>query len=134
MGLYDRYILPPLIDALCSTKPIGKQRAKIVPAASGVVLELGFGAGANLAYYDPAKVTRLFALEPSPGMLARAQEKAAAAPFEVEILQETAEALSLGAASVDTVLVTYSLCTIPDGLGALPPDAGHTRHRPRRRL
>ena len=119
MGLYERYILPPLIGMACGAKPIRKQREKIVPLASGVVLELGFGTGLNLAHYDPAKVSRVIALEPSPGMLVRARRAAAGAPAPVEILAETAEALSLGAQSVDTVLVTYSLCTIPDPVAAL---------------
>jgi len=96
-----------------------KQRAKIVPQAEGVVLELGFGSGLNLPHYDARKVQRLIALEPSAGMLARAKDKAAAAPFPVDVLPETAEALSLREASVDTVLVTYSLCTIPDPVSAL---------------
>ncbi len=119
MSFYDRYILPPLINLACSTSAIARQRARIVPQASGVVLELGFGSGLNLPHYAAAKVTRLYALEPSAGMLARARARASAAPFPVEVLPETAETLSLGEASVDTVLVTYSLCTIPDPVAAL---------------
>jgi SAM-dependent methyltransferase len=119
MGFYDRYIAPPLINCFCGKAAIAKQRQKIVPLAEGVVLELGFGAGLNLPHYDRAKVTRLFALEPAAGMLARARKVAAHSDLPVEILPETAEALSLPAASVDTVLVTYSLCTIPDTKAAL---------------
>ncbi|HZK99730.1 MAG TPA: class I SAM-dependent methyltransferase [Caulobacteraceae bacterium] len=119
MGLYERYLLPPLLGLACGAKPIRKQREKIVPRAQGVVLELGFGAGLNLPHYDRAKVTRVFALEPAAGMLARARKAAAASDLPVEILAERAEALSLPAASVDTVLVTYSLCTIPDAVAAL---------------
>lgn len=119
MGFYDRYILPPLIDLACGARPIALQRAKLVPAAAGVVLELGFGSGHNLPHYDRSKVTRLYALEPSPGMLARARRKAAGVDLPVEILAETAETLSLRPASVDTVVVTYSLCTIPDPEAAL---------------
>lgn len=119
MGFYDRYILPKLLDAACSARPIERQRAKIVPQAEGVVLELGFGSGLNLPYYNAGKVSRLYALEPSQGMLARAKAKAAEAAFPIDVLPETAEALSLGEATVDTVLVTYSLCTIPDPVSAL---------------
>ena len=119
MGLYDRYILPGLINAACSARPINRQRMKIVPQAEGVVLELGFGSGLNLPFYDAAKVTRLIALEPSKGMLAKAEDKAKEAKFPVDVLAETAEKLSLDDASVDTVLVTYSLCTIPDPVSAL---------------
>jgi len=119
MGFYDRYIVPPLIGLACGAKPIRKQREKIVPLAEGVVLELGFGTGLNLPHYDFSKVARVFALEPSEGMLRRARKAAAKSGAPVEILAETAEALSLGPASVDTVLVTYSLCTIPDARAAL---------------
>ena len=119
MGLYERYVVPPLISMACGAKPIRKQREKVVPLAEGVVLELGFGSGHNLEHYDRAKVTKLFALEPAAGMLVRARKVAAASDLPVEILAETAEALSLPAGSVDTVVVTYSLCTIPDGVAAL---------------
>jgi ubiquinone/menaquinone biosynthesis C-methylase UbiE len=119
MGFYDRYILPPLINMACGAVAIGRQRERLVPRAGGVVLELGFGSGLNLAHYDRAKVQRLYALEPSAGMLVRARKLAAISDLDVEILAETAEALSLAAGTVDTVLVTYSLCTIPDPLGAL---------------
>lgn len=119
MGLYSRYIVPGLVHLACSAPPIRRQREKVVPHAEGVVLELGFGSGLNLAHYDPAKVTRLFALEPEPGMLARARKAARGAPVPVDILPETAEALSLGPASVDTVVLTYALCTIPDPIAAL---------------
>jgi SAM-dependent methyltransferase len=119
MGLYDRYILPPLINLACGGKPIDRQRAKVVPEASGVVLELGFGTGLNLPHYDRHKVTRLYGLEPSAGMLVRARKAAAACGLPVDVLAETAEALSLGPACVDTVVVTYSLCTIPDPTSAL---------------
>ena len=119
MGLWDRYVVPPLITLACGANPISHQRRKIVPLAQGTVLELGFGSGLNLPHYDRAKVSRLFALEPAPGMLKRARKTAASAEFPVEILPETAEALSLPTGSVDTVLVTYSLCTIPDPVTAL---------------
>jgi SAM-dependent methyltransferase len=119
MGFYERYILPPLINCACGAKPITRQRQKIVPKAEGVVLELGFGGGLNLPFYDRAHVRKIYALEPEPGMLARARKQAAHAPVPVEILPERAEALSLPDASVDTVLVTYALCTIPDPVAAL---------------
>ncbi|HET9160618.1 MAG TPA: class I SAM-dependent methyltransferase, partial [Caulobacteraceae bacterium] len=96
-----------------------KQREKVTPLAEGVVLELGFGSGLNLPHYDRARIKQLIALEPAPGMLARAEKAAAVASFPVSILPEKAEALSLPPASVDTVLVTFSLCTIPDPVTAL---------------
>ena len=68
MGLYDRYILPVVLNAAMSTKPIRYQRKKVVPRAQGRVLEIGFGAGHNLPFYDASKVTHLWALEPSKEM------------------------------------------------------------------
>lgn len=119
MNLYERFLLPTLVTGACSCSPIDKQRQKIVPGAEGVVLELGFGAGLNLPHYDVSKVRKLYALEPSPGMVKRARRAVALSPIDVEILAETAESLSLDPNSVDTVLVTYSLCTIPDAVTAL---------------
>ncbi len=119
MSFYSRYILPAMIDCACGTKPIRYQRRKIVPRAAGIVLELGFGSGLNLPFYDAAKVTRIFALEPEAGMLARARKQARSANIQIDIIPEKAEEISLPSASVDTVLVTYSLCTIPDAAAAL---------------
>jgi ubiquinone/menaquinone biosynthesis C-methylase UbiE len=119
MNLYERILLPALVTGACSCSPIDKQRQKIVPAAEGVVLELGFGAGLNLPHYDASKVRKLYALEPSLGMVKRARDRVRNAPFEVEMLTETAENMSLEARSVDTVVVTYSLCTIPGAVSAL---------------
>lgn len=132
MNLWERYVVPPLIAMACGARPIEYQRRKVVPLAEGRVLELGFGSGLNLPHYDPGKVSRLFALEPAPGMLVRARKAAAHAPVPVEILPEKAEDLSIGAASVDTVVVTFSLCTIPDPVSAL--NAARKALRPGGRL
>jgi SAM-dependent methyltransferase len=119
MNLYERFILPRLINASCSCSPVTKQRLKIVPEAEGIVLELGFGSGLNLPHYDASKVRKLYALEPAPGMLVKAKKAVRDAPFAVEVLPERAEAMSPAPQSVDTVLVTYSLCSIPDAVAAL---------------
>lgn len=119
MGFYDRHILPRLIGAACAQPDFDRQRRRVVPQAEGVVLELGFGTGLNLPYYDPAKVKRLYALEPSEGMLARARHAAVGSAVPVEVLPEPAERLSLPDGSVDTVVTTYCLCTIPDVRSAL---------------
>jgi ubiquinone/menaquinone biosynthesis C-methylase UbiE len=119
MGFYDRHILPRLIGAACAQPDIDAQRRKVVPHAEGVVLELGFGTGLNLPHYDPTKVTRLYALEPAEGMLSRARHAAQASPVPIDILPEPAERLSLPERSIDTVVTTYCLCTIPDVAAAL---------------
>lgn len=119
MGLYSRYVLPTIVTCGCRSPGITAQRRLVVPRAKGVVLELGFGAGLNLPFYDPGKVSRVYGLEPEPGMLARARGRAAKAATPVTILPEPAERMSLPDHSVDTVLVTFSLCTIPDVAAAL---------------
>jgi ubiquinone/menaquinone biosynthesis C-methylase UbiE len=119
MGFYDKHILPPLLGAMMGTKPIRYQRRKVVPRAEGRVLEIGFGAGHNLPFYDAAKVSHLWALEPSKEMRARAAERVAASPLDIEFLDLPGEEIPLEDEAADTVLVTYTLCTIPDVMRAL---------------
>jgi ubiquinone/menaquinone biosynthesis C-methylase UbiE len=119
MGFYSRHIMPTVVACGCSLPPITKLRRTIVPQAEGVVLELGLGSGLNLPLYDPAKVSRVFGLEPEAAMLAKSHRRAARSAIPVTVLPEGAEAVSLEAASVDTVLVTFSLCTIPEVAAAL---------------
>jgi ubiquinone/menaquinone biosynthesis C-methylase UbiE len=114
MGFYDRHILPRLLNAAMSAKPITYQRRKVVPRAEGRVLEIGFGAGHNLPFYDAAKVTHLWALEPAKEMRELAAERVAASPIALEFLDLPGEQIPLDSESADTVLVTYTLCTIPD--------------------
>lgn len=119
MSFYEERILPHLITAACSTRPNQKQREKIVPLAEGDVLEIGFGSGLNLPFYDAAKVRRIRALEPSVGMRRKAAPQVEASGIDLEFIDLPGEQIPLDDASVDTVLVTYSLCTIPDAVQAL---------------
>lgn len=119
MSFYENHILPRLIGCACGTKPIAKQREKIVPLCTGRVLEIGMGTGHNLAFYDPDKVDFVFGLEPSAAMLERARPLAEKMSFPVEFLSLPGEEIPLDDNSVDTVLLTYTLCTIPDPLTAL---------------
>ena len=119
MGFYSRHILPRLLDTAMSAKPITYQRKKVVPRAEGRVLEIGFGAGHNLPYYDAAKVERIWALEPAAEMRARSAERAAASPIPLEYLGLPGEQIPLDADAADTILITYTLCTIPDVMKAL---------------
>lgn len=118
MGLYSRYVAPWLVDCACGTKPIAYQRRKIIPQASGVVLEIGAGGGRNFALYDRDKVERVIALEPDAAMVKRGRERVPDG-LKLDWLQRGAEAAGLAPGSVDTIVTTYTLCTIPDAVGAL---------------
>lgn len=119
MGFYDRHVLPRLLDVACGAPPIMKQRDKIVPGASGRVLEVGVGTGHNLPLYDAERVELVWALEPSHDMRARALRNERACPVEVHWLDLPGERIPLSDASVDTVVMTYTLCTIPGWEAAL---------------
>lgn len=119
MGFYQRHCVPLVIDFACGLKPVAKQREKIVPKAQGRILEVGIGSGLNLPYYDPAKVERVFGLEPDPHIRKRAMKRLKGIPFDVEFLDLPGEEIPLEDKSVDTVLITYTLCTIPDWRAAL---------------
>ncbi len=119
MSFYERVVLPRFLNCACGTKPIMKQREKVVPKAEGTVLEIGIGTGLNLPYYDPAKIERVIGLDPSEDAWRMAGDKAKDMPFDVEFIGLPGEEIPLDENSVDTVLVTYSLCTIPDPVAAL---------------
>ena len=119
MGFYDRRILPRVINCACSTKPIVKQREKVVPLATGTVLEIGIGTGLNLPHYDASKIERVIGLDPSQESWKLAGERAAHLDFDVEFIGLPGEQIPLDDNSVDSVLVTYALCTIPDPVAAL---------------
>ncbi len=119
MGLYSKYILPKVVHLACSTKPTMRQREKVVPLAKGRILEIGIGSGLNLPYYDVSKVTKLWALDPSPEMTKLAESAARSVHFDVEFIDLPSEEIPLENNSVDTVLITYTLCTIPDPQPAL---------------
>ncbi|MFK7975785.1 MAG: class I SAM-dependent methyltransferase [Halioglobus sp.] len=119
MAFYDDYILPRFIRCACGTKPIMKQREKVVPRAQGTVLEIGIGPGLNLPYYDSDKVDRLIGLDPSQASWELVGEKAQGLGFDVEFVGLPGEQIPLDDNSVDSIVVTYSLCTIPDPHAAL---------------
>lgn len=121
MGLWERYAVPALVSKACMSKPIMKQREKVVPLARGTVLELGCGSGTNFGFYNRADVSRLHALEPAPGMMKRARQTAEALQMsdQISFIEAGAEALPLDDNSIDTAVMTFVLCTIPDWQSAL---------------
>lgn len=119
MSFYESRILPWLIDRTCSMGQVMKRRSLIIPEAQGVVLEVGIGSGINLAMYDPERVSLVYGLDPSPGMKRKAAENLASSPVPVTWLQQSGETVPLEDNSIDTVVLTFTLCTIPDWHQAL---------------
>ena len=119
MGFYNKYILPKIINAGCGTKPIRKQREKVLPLCKGIVLEIGCGSGLNFSFYEENNIDKLYALEPDKEMLRQAVSVVKEVNFPITFLETGAEKIPLEDDSIDTALLTYTLCTIPDPLAAL---------------
>ena len=119
LSWYARCIAPYLVDAGCSANAFAHMRRRMIPRAEGVVVEVGFGSGLNLPYYDAARVALLVGVDPDGTMLGLAGPKSRSLPFDVECLRASGESLPLADAFADTVVVTYAFCTIPDPEAAL---------------
>ena len=117
MGIYSRGILPALIEFGMTRPPVTRLRAAHVPAASGVVLEVGVGSGLNLSFYSK-NVTKLYGLDASAELLAKARRRTRDARFPVQLIKGDASRLPIASASVDSVVMTWTLCSIAD-----PPTA-----------
>lgn len=117
-ALYDRFVLPRLLKCACSSPPIMKQRAKIVPKAEGRVLELGIGMGMNLGFYDAARVSEVMGVDPSPELRAIAEAATRDPALKVRVEDGTAEALPFDDRSFDSVVCTFTLCSV-----CTPPQA-----------
>lgn len=117
-GFYERHVLPWLIEIAMRNKEATRYRERVIPRATGRVLEVGIGSGLNLPFYG-AGVSHLFALEPSPELRRMAGRRTRDTGFTVEFIDRPAEEIPLERASVDTVVTTWTLCTIPDADRAL---------------
>ena len=118
-SLYDRWILPKLLTCACSSPPMMKQRDKIVPKAEGRVLELGVGMGLNLRFYDPAKVTEVLGVDPAPELRDIALAAERDPNLKVDVLDGAAESLPFADKSFDTVVCTFTLCSVCSPQAAL---------------
>tara|TARA_Y100000996_G_scaffold190124_1_gene148605 strand:- start:2716 stop:3339 length:624 start_codon:yes stop_codon:yes gene_type:complete len=116
---YENYVLPKLLDTCCSTKPVNYQREKIVPNASGTVLEIGIGSGLNIPFYNISKIDKIYGLDPSIQLCKKAIKKAEEINMNIDFLFEGAEEIKLKSNSIDTVVITYTLCSIPNPMDAL---------------
>ena len=114
MGLYNKYILPKFINCACGSKPINYQRSKIVPYAKGVVLDIGIGSGLNIPFYNKSNINHLYGLDPSSELIEIAKRVAKTHKLEIEFLECGAESIPLADNSIDTIVITYTMCTIPD--------------------
>ena len=119
MAFYRDHIYPILVDKLGDPPPIKAIRQQIIHLAQGQVLEIGAGSGANFSHYDTTRVTKLYALEPNAGMIRLANEQRRRISVNIEFLGLPGERIPLGDQTVDTVVSTFTLCTIPDIKGAL---------------
>jgi ubiquinone/menaquinone biosynthesis C-methylase UbiE len=118
MGFYRDQILPYLIDLSMRQQNLAAYRSRVVPAAEGRVLEIGIGSGLNLPFYS-AKMEHVIGLEPSPKLLSMAQRAARSVMGPVEFVEGSAEAIPLEDGSIDTLVTTWTLCSIPDAPGSL---------------
>jgi ubiquinone/menaquinone biosynthesis C-methylase UbiE len=119
MNFYDKYLLPHIIDWACGIEPVQRQRRKVVPRAQGRVLEIGVGTGRNLPFYDKKRIDHLSAMDPATQMHTKARQRKHEAGLDVDLLTLSAETIPMPSASFDTVVCTFTLCTIPDPLKAL---------------
>ena len=116
---YERHILPTALDLACGMPMISRMRERVVPLAQGRVLEVGIGTGLNMRHYDKSRVSHITGLDPAVQMHPLAQQRIDSAGLSVDLVGLSAETIPLPSASVDTVLITYTLCTIPDPHAAL---------------
>ena len=118
MSLYDKYVLPKFLNCACGSKPVARQRKKVVPLAEGKVLEVGIGSGLNLPFYDKSKIGELWGLDPSEELSEMARKVADSEQMEVNFISSGAEEISLPDDHFDSVLITYTMCTIPEVIRA----------------
>jgi ubiquinone/menaquinone biosynthesis C-methylase UbiE len=119
MNFYDRYLLPYVIDLACGIRPVQRQRAKVVPQAAGRVLEIGIGTGRNLPFYDKSRLTELSGLDPADQMHRLARKRMQSAGLNVRLLTLSAEEIPMPDASFDSLVMTFTLCSIPDPVRAV---------------
>ena len=118
MSLYEKYVLPKFLNCACGSKPVARQREKVVHLAEGKVLEIGIGSGLNLPFYDKTKVDEIWGLDPSEELSEMARAVAIQEGMEVNFISSGAEEIPLPDDHFDSVLITYTMCTIPEVIRA----------------
>ncbi|WP_425373895.1 class I SAM-dependent methyltransferase [Methylocystis hirsuta] len=118
MNVYERWLFPPLLDLVMRQGQLEKYRRDAVAAAAGRVLEIGVGSGLNLSFYGE-QVEIVIGIDPSFPLLAKARRHADAANIQVRLIQASATAIPLADNTIDTIVMTWTLCSIPEPLAAL---------------
>ena len=118
MSLYEKYVLPKFLNCACGSKPVARQREKVVPLAEGRVLEIGIGSGLNLPFYDKTKVDEIWGLDPSEELSEMARTVATHEGMKVNFISSGAEEIPLPDDHFDSVLITYTMCTISEVIRA----------------
>lgn len=119
MAFYENQILPRLIECACGMKAVQRERERLIPQAKGRVLEVGIGTGLNLPHYNASRIETLQGLDPACAMHAKAKQRMQTAGLAVELIPLSAEKIPSADASFDTVVCTFTLCSIPDAATAL---------------
>ena len=114
MSLYNKYILPKFLNCACGSKPINYQRQKVVPLAKGKVLDIGIGSGLNIPFYNSDKIDQVIGIDPSHELIELAKGLANDSKASIELVIGSAESIPYPDNFFDTVLVTYTMCTIPN--------------------
>ena len=118
MSFYEKYILPRFLNCACASEPITYQRKKVVPLAEGKILEVGIGSGLNLPFYNKSKIEEIWGIDPSEELNAMAKKVAIEECINVNFITSSAEDIPFPNDYFDTVLITYTMCTIPSVLQA----------------
>ena len=118
MGFYNERILPHLVNLAMRNRHLLPYRERVIAAADGRVLEVGIGSGLNLPFYRPP-VTEILGLDPSPRLIAMARQHVVRSSPPITFVEGSAEAIPMDNASIDTVVTTWSLCSIPGAIDAL---------------
>ena len=119
MAFYEKYFLPKLLDCCCGMEGFQKKRAQIIPRVQGRVLEIGIGSGLNFDFYDFEKVDEVIGVDPAVSSVAIAKSRASNFCSKISFIEATAESIDLESSTFDSVVIGFSLCTIPDARAAL---------------
>src|SRR5216110_2955268 len=112
MSFYEEHILPWLIDLAMRRRDLTPYRARTISAASGRVLEIGVGSGLNLPLYGPS-ASEIIGLDPSAKLLAMASDAASRSAAPLKLIEGSAESIPLDSRSIDTLVTTWTMCSIP---------------------